>query len=88
MIHYSAFGQFSTTLQEPPTEPTTTTPLSQNTTSSSVDEGVIISSLVFEPDGTGWLMFRLNNNGTVGPMIPFTHNFTEANGRYHKLPAS
>jgi hypothetical protein len=39
-----------------------------------VDEGLIINSLVFNPEGTGWL--RLDNDGTV----PFTHNFTEANG--------
>ena len=44
------------------------------------------SSLHKYPDGTGWL--RLNNDGTVGPTIPFNHNFTEANGYtiYSSIP--
>jgi hypothetical protein len=75
MAHQSAFGQSSTTSAGPATTP----PLGQNTMSSSpVDEGVIINSLLFELDGTGLL--RLNSNRTVGPFIPFTHNLTEANG--------
>lgn len=81
--HYSAFGQSSTTITTTPAGPATTTPppLSQSntTSSSSVDEGVVVvNSLLFEPDGTG--LIRLRDNGTVGPLIPFTHNLTEANG--------
>ena len=71
----TSYAQSSTTSAGP----TMTPPLAQNTTTSNpVDEGVIINSLVFEPDSSGWL--RVDNNGTVGPIIPFTHNFTEANG--------
>jgi hypothetical protein len=70
----TSYAQSSTTSAGP----TMTPPLTQNTTTSNpVDEGVIINSLVFEPDSSGWL--RVDNNGTVGPIIPFTHNFTEAN---------
>ena len=79
LSHHSALGQFSTTLEEPAT---TSPPLNQNTTSSSpVEARVRINTLVFDPDGTGWLRLNSNGtvNGTVGPIIPFTHNFTEAN---------
>src|SRR5215211_1238164 len=82
VAHYSAFGQFSTTLKEPTAEPATSAAIGQNTTNSAVEERVRIHTLVFEPDGTGWLQLNSNGtaNGTVGPIISFTHDFTEANG--------
>ena len=72
VAHHSAFGQSSTT----PAGPATTTPLIQNTTSSTVDEGIIINSLVFKPDGTGWLTLESD----PARIIPFNHTLTALNG--------
>jgi hypothetical protein len=76
----SSYAQFFNLPEEPITEPTTTTPVSQgNSTSSGVGGGdPTIISLDFLPDGTGWL--TLDINGTLSPIIGFNHSLTPANG--------
>jgi hypothetical protein len=89
VTYYSAFGQFSATLEEPiTTEPTTTPAVGQNNTTSSTteEEGPIIDQLEFMSDGTGWL--TLNSSGKLSPIIQFNHNLTAANGYtiYYDVP--